>query len=137
MNEKAIIGCILGTAVGDALELPYEGIAPKRARKLLGSPDRYRFFFGHGMISDDTEHTCMVAQSLIEARDDVDLFVRRFASRLKCGSWRFRQALEKPLHAAVSNYGSEPSQIGPVSFRPVTDQRCVRRSSVLQLMMTR
>lgn len=83
MNEKAIIGCILGTAVGDALGLPYEGIAPMRARKLLGTPDRYRFFFGRGMISDDTEHTCMVAQSLIEARDNVDLFMRRFAGRLK------------------------------------------------------
>jgi len=62
-NEKAIIGCILGTAVGDALGLPYEGVAPRRAKRLLGPPDRYRFLFGHGMISDDTEHTCMVAMS--------------------------------------------------------------------------
>ncbi|TWT97169.1 hypothetical protein Pla100_23180 [Neorhodopirellula pilleata] len=35
------------------------------------------------MISDDTEHTCMVAQSLIEANGDVELFARRFASRLR------------------------------------------------------
>ena len=35
------------------------------------------------MISDDTEHTCMVAQSLIEARGDVDVFTKRFASRLR------------------------------------------------------
>ncbi len=28
VNEKAIIGCILGTAVGDALGLPYEGMSP-------------------------------------------------------------------------------------------------------------
>lgn len=82
MNRDAIIGCILGTAVGDALGLPYEGVTATRAPRLLGLPDRYRFFFGRGMISDDTEHTCMVAQSLIEAGGDVDLFVRRFASRL-------------------------------------------------------
>lgn len=84
VNEKAIIGCILGTAVGDSLGLPYEGMSPTRARKLLGSSDRYRFVFGRGMISDDTEHTCMVSQSLIESGDDVEAFARRFASR-----WRW------------------------------------------------
>ena len=73
----------MGTAVGDALGLPYEGMSPTRARKLLGPPDRYRFVFGRGMISDDTEHTCMVAQSLIESGDDIEAFTRRFASRLR------------------------------------------------------
>jgi len=83
MNEKSIVGCLLGTAVGDALGLPYEGLSPDRARRLLGPPTRYRFLFGRGMISDDTEHTCMVAQSLIEAGDDTDRFTRRFARRLR------------------------------------------------------
>lgn len=82
-NEKAIIGCILGTAVGDALGLPYEGMSPSRARKALGPPTRYRFVFGRGMISDDTEHTCMVSQSLIESGDDVERFKKRFASKLR------------------------------------------------------
>ncbi len=85
MNAKtsAIVGCILGTALGDALGLPYEGLPRKRAALMLGPPDRYRFFFGRGMISDDTEHTCMVAQSMIESGGDVDLFVKRFARRLR------------------------------------------------------
>ncbi|MCD0461411.1 ADP-ribosylglycohydrolase family protein [Roseiconus lacunae] len=83
MNHQAIVGCILGTAVGDALGLPYEGVSPKRAARLLGSPDRYRFFFRRGMISDDTEHTCMVAQSLIDAGGDVSKFTRMFARRLR------------------------------------------------------
>ncbi len=82
-NEKAIVGCILGTAVGDALGLPYEGMSPMRARKLLGKPDRYRFLFGRGMISDDTEHTCMVSQSLIESGRNTEVFTRRFATRLR------------------------------------------------------
>ena len=82
-NEKAIIGCILGTAVGDALGLPYEGLSPNRARTLLGPPDRHRFFLRRGMISDDTEHTCMVSQSLIESGDNVEAFTRRFAARLR------------------------------------------------------
>ncbi len=69
--------------MGDALGLPYEGMSPNRARKLLGPPARYRFLFGRGMISDDTEHTCMVSQSLIESGDNVEAFTRRFASRLR------------------------------------------------------
>lgn len=81
--EKAIVGCILGTAVGDALGLPYEGMSPARARKMLGPPDRYRFLFGRGMISDDTEHICMVTQSLIESGDEMEMFKRRFATRLR------------------------------------------------------
>ena len=82
-NEQAIIGCILGTAVGDALGLPYEGMSPDRARNLLGPPERYRFVFGRGMISDDTEHTCMVSQALIESGDNVEAFTKRFASKLR------------------------------------------------------
>ncbi len=83
MNEESIKGCILGTAVGDALGLPYEGLTPQRAQRLLGPADRYRFIFGHGMVSDDTEHTCMVAQSLIDGNGDVDRFARSFAWRLR------------------------------------------------------
>ncbi|QEG02376.1 ADP-ribosyl-[dinitrogen reductase] glycohydrolase [Stieleria maiorica] len=83
MKRDAIGGCILGTAVGDALGLPYEGVSPKRAARLLGPPDRYRFFFRRGMISDDTEHTCMVAQSLIDAGGEVPKFTRTFARRLR------------------------------------------------------
>ncbi|EMI18842.1 ADP-ribosylation/Crystallin J1 [Rhodopirellula maiorica SM1] len=89
MNRNAIIGCILGTAVGDALGLPYEGVSPSRAPQLLGPPDRYRFVFRRGMILDNTEHTCVVAQSLIEAlsksddRNEVQLFTKRFARRLR------------------------------------------------------
>lgn len=83
MNRDAIIGCLLGTAVGDALGLPYEGISASRAPRLLGPPDRHRFFYGRGMISDDTEHTCLVAQSLIESDGDVGVFTKRFARRLR------------------------------------------------------
>lgn len=35
------------------------------------------------MISDDTEHTCLMAQLLIEANGDVNRFARLFASRLR------------------------------------------------------
>ena len=83
LQESAIIGCILGTAVGDALGLAYEGVSRTRSPRLLGPPDRYRFLFGKGMMSDDTEHTCKVAQSLIEGGNDVEIFTNRFAKRLR------------------------------------------------------
>jgi ADP-ribosylglycohydrolase len=83
-------GCILGTAVGDALGLPYEGISPRRAPRLFPHPDRYHFLpFGRGMCSDDTEHTLMVAQALIEspgyalAHGNADDFRRRLACSMR------------------------------------------------------
>ena len=83
MSQKNILGCLLGTAVGDSIGLPYEGIPPQRASKMFGVADRHRFVLGRGMISDDTEHTCMVAQSLIASGFDVDLFTKKFAWRLR------------------------------------------------------
>jgi ADP-ribosyl-[dinitrogen reductase] hydrolase len=83
MTEHRIVGCILGTAVGDAMGLPYEGLSRRRGSRFFGPPDRQRFFFGRGMVSDDTEHTCMVAQSLIAANGDVTVFQRSLAWRLR------------------------------------------------------
>lgn len=83
MDDSRIVGCILGTAVGDALGLPYEGVSRRRLPRLLGPPDRHRFLFGRGMISDDTEHTCLVAQSLIASGSDVDAFTRQLGRRLR------------------------------------------------------
>ncbi|HLV80345.1 MAG TPA: ADP-ribosylglycohydrolase family protein [Chthonomonadaceae bacterium] len=61
----SVAGCLLGTAVGDAIGLSYEGLTPGRQRKLFPHVERYHLLFGRGMVSDDTEHTCMVAQALI------------------------------------------------------------------------
>jgi len=83
MAETHIIGCLLGVAVGDSLGLPYEGVSRARSPRLLGRPDRQRLFFGRGMVSDDTEHTCMVAQSLIATGGDLDRFTLQFARRLR------------------------------------------------------
>lgn len=82
-ETSAVIGSLLGTAVGDALGLPYEGISPQRARRMLGPPDRYRLLPGRGMVSDDTEHACLVAQALIVAGNDVETFKRNLAKRLR------------------------------------------------------
>ena len=79
-----IAGVILGTAVGDSLGLPREGMSRNRGRKIFGSPPlRHQFVFGRGMINDDTEHTCMVGQALLRAPNDLDRFVRSLAWRLR------------------------------------------------------
>src|SRR5947209_8063775 len=77
-------GVILGTAVGDALGLPREGMSRRRARRLFGPPPLcHQFLFGRGMVSDDTEHTCMVGQALLSAADDADRFAQSLAWRLR------------------------------------------------------
>ncbi len=83
MQTDAIAGAILGCAVGDAMGLPYEGLSRRRGVRLLGEPSRHRFILGHGMVSDDTEHTCMVAVALCEHPRDVDAFARTFAWHLR------------------------------------------------------
>ena len=83
MNNETIIGCLLGTATGDALGLPYEGLGEKRARKLFPDVTRHHFLLGRGMVSDDTEHTCFVAEALILAHSDPNQFEKILARSLR------------------------------------------------------
>lgn len=83
MNEKACTGCLLGTAAGDALGLPYEGLNPLRASCMFPDNGRHHFLFGKGMVSDDTEHACFSAQALINARGDVNEYGRQLARSLR------------------------------------------------------
>src|SRR5579863_5477682 len=81
--EDSIIGCILGTAVGDAMGLPSEGLSRRRIARYYPQITGHRFFFGRGMISDDTEHTCRVAQAVLVSGGDVEGFQRDLARRLR------------------------------------------------------
>jgi ADP-ribosyl-[dinitrogen reductase] hydrolase len=63
--------------------LPYEALSRRRGMRLLGPPDHQRFIFGRGMMSDDGEHACIVAQCLCEWDGDVGRFQRRLAARLR------------------------------------------------------
>ena len=83
MNQKSITGCLLGTAIGDAFGLPYEGLSKQRQNKLFPNIKNHNFIFNKGMISDDTEHTCMVAQSLIVSAGNTSIFTKKLAFRLK------------------------------------------------------
>lgn len=76
-------GTLIGTAVGDALGLPAEGLGPARIRRLWHGDWRMRLVFGRGLLSDDTEHTFAVAQALAAHPDDAALFQRALAARLR------------------------------------------------------
>ena len=88
-NERAIAGCLLGTAVGDAMGLALEGLSRRRQLRLFPDLSGYHLLpAGKGMCSDDTEHTCMLAQSLIKVAGlGAEEAGRRFASDF---GWRLR-----------------------------------------------
>jgi ADP-ribosyl-[dinitrogen reductase] hydrolase len=126
MNDRAdrIAGVLLGTAVGDALGLPYEGLSSRRARRLFGpSPLRHRFLFGRGMVSDDTEHTVFVGRALLEPDTDAAHFARILARELRwwlvgvpagIGLATLRSTLKlwmgiSPAHSGVWSAGNGPA----------------------------
>lgn len=75
--------CLLGAAVGDSLGLPFEALSARRAQRWSRGPLRQRFLLGHGMVSDDTDHSVFVAQALLRSQGNVDEFRRVLAWRLR------------------------------------------------------
>src|SRR3954466_3589018 len=83
MDSQATVGCLLGTAVGDSLGLPFEGLGARRAARLLGDPLLHHLLPGKGMVSDDTEHACFTARALLLSNGDAKAFGRHLASSLR------------------------------------------------------
>src|SRR2546421_124685 len=81
--QRCFEGVLLGTAIGDALGLPAENLSPDRIRRLWHEEWRMRFFLRRGMISDDTEHTLMVAQALLAHPDDPAAFQRALGTKFR------------------------------------------------------
>lgn len=91
-RKDALRGVLLGTAVGDALGLPMEGMHSAAIRRRFGDAadwNQYRLFgpFSRlGIVSDDTEQSALVAQSLLRGRRDgefdADAVVRAFRRAL-------------------------------------------------------
>jgi ADP-ribosyl-[dinitrogen reductase] hydrolase len=83
LNLNAILGCLLGTAAGDALGLPAEGLSPKQQQRLFGRLENHRLLFGRGMISDDTEHTFFTALAWLDAQNNPQRFAQKLAQQLR------------------------------------------------------
>ena len=81
--SRAIAGVLIGTAVGDAIGLPMEGLSARRQQRLFPLPLRHRLLGCYGLTSDDTEHTVMLAQALLAHPTDSVGFQRCFAWKLQ------------------------------------------------------
>jgi ADP-ribosyl-[dinitrogen reductase] hydrolase len=84
IRTERMVGALLGTAVGDAVGLPYEGLSRRRgARFHRDKALEHRLILGRGLCSDDTEHACMVAGALLASGGDVDRFAKSLAWRMR------------------------------------------------------
>jgi ADP-ribosyl-[dinitrogen reductase] hydrolase len=81
--QSALGGLLLGIATGDSIGLPAEGLSRNRIQRRWNGEWRQRLIFGHGMCSDDTEHTFLVAQALLSHPDNAAAFQRCFAWKLR------------------------------------------------------
>jgi ADP-ribosylglycohydrolase len=145
--EDAIVGCLLGTAVGDAVGLWCEGMSPRRQRRFHAQVGHH-FLFGRGMTSDDTEHACMLAQALIVSAGDERRFLKSLGRRLRCwllglpagiGRATLRATVKLWLgfparHSGVFSAGNGPAMRSPLlgicyGHDPQTLRRLVRAST--------
>jgi ADP-ribosylglycohydrolase len=79
-----ILGCLLGTAVGDAVGLRREGLSRQRAMRMYGgAPLMPNLAFGWGFCSDDTEHTLMVGRALALSGGDPKQFGLALAAQFR------------------------------------------------------
>lgn len=126
--------------MGDALGLPYEGLTPARARRLLGPPDRYRLLAGRGFVSDDTEHSLLTAEALARSGGELATFQRELAALLRewvtglpagiglatlraCGKLALGLA---PARSGVYSAGNGPMMRGPVLGAALDDLTLLR-----------
>ena len=135
VSKSAIVGSLLGTAVGDALGLPIEGLSRRRAARLIGELDSYRLVFGRGMVSDDTEHACMVAQALIASGNDPDMLAHQLVKRLRwwlyslpagTGAATLKACLKlcigfPPSRSGVFSAGNGPAMRSPILGAAIDD----------------
>ncbi len=127
-NASALSGALLGTAVGDAIGLPFEGLSAARAKRIFGDVDRHHLLFGRGMVSDDTEHACMTVQALMVSGYDPEAFGRDLARRFRwwmaglpagVGFATLRAILKlwagiSPRRSGVRSAGNGPAMRAPV-----------------------
>ena len=143
--ESRLKGLLLGTAVGDALGLPAENLSRGRIRRLWNGDWQMRLVFGRGMISDDTEHTLMVAQALLSHPDDALAFQRSLAGKFRwwfvglpggVGHATAKACLKlwlgfSPLKSAVTSAGSGPAMRSAIIGAYFTEDPAKRRDYVL------
>lgn len=81
-HDDRLAGALLGIALGDALGLATEGLSARAIARRFGRVDRFHMLGRTGFVSDDTEQSALIAQSLAKHPDDVDRCVLAFRRSL-------------------------------------------------------
>ena len=84
--KQQLVGCLWGTALGDALGLCREGLSARRGQRLYPDLDRFQLFAGRGLVSDDTEHAAFTAWALA-GQPDPATFQRRLRRAFRRWLW--------------------------------------------------
>ncbi|MBI5480090.1 MAG: ADP-ribosylglycohydrolase family protein [Deltaproteobacteria bacterium] len=123
--EDRLAGTLVGTALGDALGLPAEGMSARSIARRFGRLDRFRFLGHTGFVSDDTQHSALVTGSLVGAPADVEACVRFFRRALR--GWFLRLPSTPPalMHAwqAVKSTGQPGNDWRPPIAAYIPHQR--------------
>jgi ADP-ribosyl-[dinitrogen reductase] hydrolase len=82
-RESKLTGSLMGMMAGDALGLPFERLSARRGKRLRRHPLGHQLLFGHGMISDDTEHAAMTAAALLKSGGNRERFRKHLAWQLR------------------------------------------------------
>lgn len=88
-RRERIRGLLLGTALGDALGLPMEGLSGSVIRRRFGEPvERFHLLGSRGYVSDDTEQAALVCQAIARGRGDLEATTRALRWSLIGWLWR-------------------------------------------------
>lgn len=148
-------GTLLGCAIGDALGAPVEGMSDaeivSRHGRVTGFIDAR---FGAGMVTDDTQMTVALAQSIIEiGRFDLEHAAFKFGRWMEFSDNGVKEARGVGLACATAcrrlYQGAGPEESGvpsagcgaamrasPVGLIYYHDTESVRRAAVAQAMLT-
>ena len=80
--SEVMEGLLLGTAIGDALGLPFEGLGATAIARWNPSFDRYHLLGPLGFVSDDTEQSALLLESLLRGRGELGASRRAFRRAL-------------------------------------------------------
>jgi ADP-ribosylglycohydrolase len=117
-------GCLVGSAIGDAMGMPASFMSPDKIKRIYGRitdflpPDKEQIAHGmleEGEITDDTEESLIIAEVLAEARKfDEALFIEKMRSwateKKMLESTVIGPSTRRFLNAIVN--GGDPSEVG-------------------------